>query len=162
MIKNCIICDKKFKTLPCLIKRGGGKFCSCSCKAKSQIGCKHSEESINKFRKTMKDNKIFCGNKNPRYKNGKYKTFKGYIEKLCPDHPYATRNYVKEHRLIIENILGRYLLPNETVHHINDKRDDNRIENLMVFTTRGTHQRFHINPSLTKKEDIIFDGRIYS
>lgn len=31
MIKNCLYCNKEFKTIPCEIKRGNGKFCSQSC-----------------------------------------------------------------------------------------------------------------------------------
>ena len=39
-----------------------------------------------------------------------------------------------EHILVAEELLGRYLLDGETVHHRNDIRDDNRPENLELWT----------------------------
>jgi hypothetical protein len=52
-----------------------------------------------------------------------------------PGHPRAVKsNYVFEHILAMEEILGRYLLPEETVHHRNGVRDDNRPENLELWT----------------------------
>ncbi len=39
--------------------------------------------------------------------------------------------------------LGRCLKPNEVVHHLNRKKNDNRIENLVMIEGGGTHTSIH-------------------
>jgi len=77
----------------------------------------------------------------PEWKGGRIKNKDGYIEIYCPCHPNARKHtkYILEHRLVMEEILGRYLTRREVVHHKNGKKDDNRPENLELFDCNGRH-----------------------
>jgi hypothetical protein len=41
---------------------------------------------------------------------------------------------IQEHRWVMEQEIGRELLPVESVHHVNGVRDDNRIGNLELWS----------------------------
>ena len=61
------------------------------------------------------------------------------------DHPNPSEigksgtNYILEHRLIMEQSLGRYLLQTEVVHHIDGNPSNNDIANLRLYQNQSSH-----------------------
>lgn len=75
------------------------------------------------------------GKNSPNWKGGRIAT-RGYVRISTKGHPRATKQgYVYEHIIVMEKILGRLLKKHENVHHINGVKDDNRPENLELWTT---------------------------
>jgi len=105
-------------------------LCKCSCGNTKQVNLVHltTGQCISKSWQKGKDSTNWKGGR--RIESG------GYIEVYNPNHPLARANgYIKEHKLIMETHLGRYLLPHENIHHINGDKTDNRLENLELWST---------------------------
>lgn len=106
--------------------------------SKSHLGVKHRPEVKAKIGLSCR------GEKHYRWGGGKTIDALGYVRVVCHSHPFALNSgRVLEHRLVMEAHLGRHLLPTEVVHHINGITTDNRIENLMLFSSDADHARHH-------------------
>jgi hypothetical protein len=71
-----------------------------------------------------------------------------YITVYTPNHPFSTKQgMVLQHRLVMEQILGRYLERHENVHHKNGDRTDNSPENLELWSV--------VQPSGQRAEDKV-------
>lgn len=69
----------------------------------------------------------------------------GYVLVKSPDHPNRTKaGYVREHRLVMEKILGRFLLASEVVHHKDGNKANNDPGNLQVFSENAEHLRHEL------------------
>lgn len=109
---------------------------------------------------------MYKGEGNPNYGNigDKCVAWKGgrrihhdYVELYMPDHPMSSKDgYIREHRFIMAQHLGRLLEPWEDVHHIDGNKLNNDISNLEVLT-RSEHTKLH-----NAQKEIIRDdlGRI--
>jgi hypothetical protein len=83
----------------------------------------------------------------PRWKGGRKIRRDGYVLAVAPDahphpsyvHPTSGVKYVLEHRLVMEQALGRYLDPEEVVHHRDENPSNNEIGNLEVFASQADH-----------------------
>lgn len=122
-VKQCSVCGEEFlwhARSSHNATKNRGTFCTVQCANRSPTKAQGAPK----------------GEKHINWNGGRSKARGGYVLIRVPDHPDVqgnTRMYVMEHRLVMEQHLGRYLLPTENVHHLNGIRDDNRIENLELW-----------------------------
>ena len=112
VVKACEVCGKEMRLRPSEAVR---RYCSMPCQA---IG------------KTIRPT--------GRTHNGRpvIQHAQGYYLIYEPTHPAAHKHNgrVLEHRWLVEQAIGRYLTPDEQVDHINQDRQDNRLDNLQVLS----------------------------
>lgn len=108
-----------------------------------KVVCRFMKNNGIKSRVSAKRNQFAELNSN--WKGGIVKDDSGYILEKCVGHKRAKScgDYVRQHILVAEKMIGRPLKDDEVVHHINMKKDDNRPENLMVMK-RSDHTRLHM------------------
>ncbi|MCK4793513.1 MAG: HNH endonuclease [Desulfobacteraceae bacterium] len=122
----------------------GGSFV-CKANSKRRFIHGHNKQSFRWKKGCTPWNKGKEGEQGTRWAGGRRKHGDGYVQIFSPNHPCKDKNnYVLEHRLVMEAHIGRSLLPTEVVHHINEVRDDNRIENLMLFPNNGAHLKYEL------------------
>jgi len=90
----------------------------------------------------------------PGWKGGKTNC-NGYVYVCAYNHPNKNASgYVAEHRLVLEEKIGRLLEKWETVHHKNGIRTDNRAENLEILSL-SDHMKEHAKTK-TRDEKGVF------
>lgn len=112
-----------------------GYICRCDCGTENWIQVSNIVSGIqnrckacsNKdfVRRTIDRNKK-RGAQNHNWKGGRNRD--GYVRSSL----YGNKKF--EHRVVMEGYLGRELLTHEFVHHLNGQRDDNRLENLELWS----------------------------
>ena len=103
-----------------------------ACRAKNICACGKPKQAKSD---TCASCRSEAGDANSNWKGGRTRHKAGYVMIRIPGHPSAGRSpYVFEHIFVVEQVLGRYLVDGESVHHINGIRDDNRPENLQLWT----------------------------
>lgn len=144
---ECKSCGKKF-VVPCSdhrIKEGLEiKYCSSKCAgiATRKGAFKKCPVCGKEFYTTRNQ---FCSQecaRKYRHDNYVHKTYceNGYLVEY--ENGYNKKGNRKQHRKIMEEYIGRPLRKDEIVHHVNGKKDDNRIENLQIMS-KGEHSSFH-------------------
>ena len=81
----------------------------------------------------------------------------GYIEIYMPQHPNSRANgVILEHRYVAGQKLGRLLLPEEVVHHLDEDKFNNDPNNLIVFKTQADHTAFHQGCEAILDDDVYW------
>jgi len=193
-VLSCKTCGKEFKVPP--VRRDTAKYCSPACAGvgrgkdrelpKAEIVCKACgvtffEHTCHAYRRTycsmecrnthseylQKLSARSSGSGNGMWNGGIAKHSDGYVYEKAPAHPFSNRDYVLQHRLVMERHLREYypvskclvkiagqvyLDPTYCVHHRDLDKANNTLENLQVLTY-SEHQKIHAAMRREKKGD---------
>ncbi|MGE7843906.1 HNH endonuclease [Lysinibacillus sp. NPDC093712] len=165
---TCAICNKVENKNPCDARRY--KTCSLECRggySKQILSTSLEKEceicgELFKVKKSHFSKRFTCGGsckylriaKNHKakglrgeschkWKGGRFVHETGYVFIHAPENAMAnSRGYVREHRLVMANYLGRPLERDEIVHHIDGNKENNDVSNLQLMDN-STHAKLH-------------------
>jgi hypothetical protein len=150
VLRQCLICDKKFFVRPSHVRLGWGKYCSLSCRHESQkkgkyVACHWCKKRVWRKPQALKRSKsgyLFCdrkcsmawknselraGSNHPLWNGGKA-SYRHMMEKRG-EGTHCRRCGITDKRVLI-------------VHHIDHNRKNNVIENLL-WLCRNCHYLEH-------------------
>lgn len=138
LVKNCAVCGDPFDAT----YHQQQQMCSIKCRTVFRSSPRQRCERCNKQMDTTNSSyrkQRFCSAECRTTPDGTLKrTSGGYMLIKASSHQGADHNgYIGEHRMIVEQQIGRLLEPHERVHHKNGVRHDNRPENLELWKVKG-------------------------
>ena len=113
--------------------KSSGHYCSQSCARKATVGQQDLSHLV-QYR--------FTKGQTPQNYIGRTKHSSGYIVRT------GGKKIQLEHRMLVEQFLGRSLTRHEIVHHVNGDKEDNRLENLRIMSQRE-HVMLHQREQMT-------------
>lgn len=127
--------DSRYSKITC-------SYCGKTFWLKTYFACRYKHIYCNRECKNSDKSISACGEKSHWWKGGRI-IHSGYIYLKMPDDSDAdSQGYVAEHRIMAREKIGRTLLKNEDVHHLNGIKTDNRPENIVVIT-KSQHAHDH-------------------
>lgn len=119
----CGACETQLTRAAWLVRKHSMFFCDAACRRKGQPTPRRTS-------------KLEVGS--TRVNGEGYRlVFLGY----GAEGTYGATGYALEHRMVMREVLGRALLPTESVHHLNGDRLDNRAGNLELWVGVGAQPR---------------------
>jgi hypothetical protein len=167
--RYCEFCGRLYQVHLSRLSKGQGKHCSIKCANSNPCNRKSGEDN-----NLWRGGKILatCRHCNDQFEISPYrKDTAKYCSRKCQGRAlYETLSVnengyknlkvngkqILEHRLIASTLLGRRLLDKEIVHHRDRNKKNNSPENLMVFPSSSSHQKYHLTGELP--DDVIYLG----
>jgi len=158
VMEKIMIISEKFSE-----RKDDGRVCFCVFRKCDKCGKEEKArfDTVVRSRERRGGNIDFCwscGNKNRVIPRGReHKNFKNGISASGYKRINVDGKRIYEHRLIMENYLGRKIVSSEQVHHIDLNKQNNDINNLFLFANAKDH---HLSHSFMEKCAYFFFNKL--